>query len=126
MKHTVKAQIFTVLLICLLCSGCGKGRTSKQIEDQPPVSTEFKAEQATETDLLRETDFSTNSKPLTPPRTKEEEEELYGSTNEAGEWIPPKDSHIDSKTGNVYNKDGSVIGNIRGPEYFKNLSGGYG
>ena len=112
--------VFTVGLICLLCSGCSRDEAEKQDVQDTSASVE------SETEYVTETDSSEDKQSLPIPRNKQEEEELFGTTNEAGQWIPPEGFYVDPKTGVIFNKEGGVIGNTKPPEYFQAHPGKYG
>ena len=112
--------VIAAVMICLLCSGCSRDEAEKQDVRYHSASIEIVTEYATETDLPE------NEQQLPIPQTKEDEEELFGTVNEAGRWIPPEGSYVDPKDGSIRNKYGGVIGNTKPPEYFKNNPGKYG
>lgn len=47
---------------------------------------------------------------FTIPKNKKEYEGLFGTKDESGRWIPPEDSYVDPKSGNILNREGVVIG----------------
>lgn len=59
---------------------------------------------------VRKRPVKVNKKNLKIPRTEKEYEEKFGTTDESGNFIPPKGSYVDKETGTIYNSDGVVIG----------------
>lgn len=51
-----------------------------------------------------------NTQELKIPRTEKEYKEKFGTIDESGNFIPPKDSYVDKETGLIYNSDGVIIG----------------
>lgn len=106
MKYLKKVCIytFTAMMICCTCNGCNNKETTTQSIQKDSVKAESETENLSESDLA-------NDRTLTMPSNKLEQEELFGTTDKSGRWIAPKNSYTDPKTGQIYNKEGVVIGN---------------
>lgn len=108
--------IFTcVIFSCSIFTGCNKQETAIH-KDNTEIETETVSEEA-DVSKKEETEKSEKAQPKTIPKTKKEEEELFGTTDKNGNWVAPEDSYTDKKTGNIYNKEGVLIG--VDPKYFK-------
>ena len=105
MEKVTKSALLYVLAAlvgCLLC-GCGARKDSFVAKIESELNEpESIAEQGT-------SNQKAPHKARTIPQNKEEKEKLFGSTK-SGVWIPPKDSYTDPKTGDVYNREGTLIG----------------
>lgn len=105
-----------ILLIAaaFLCTGCGnQGAENGKNNEATEAISEAEAEGKT----------GSQGQKLTVPTTQQEHDELFGKTDSSGKWTPPKDSYTDPKTGNIYNKEGVVIG---GPRPTKPVPGAVG
>ncbi len=113
-RRKIREFAFSVTLVCLLCSGCGVKRGEQQ--DIPEDVSEIETGIIIECETEQESEAtSTQNGSLPPiPKTKEEEEELFGKTTLDGQWIPPEGSYK-YPDGNIYNKEGLVIGQWRKP-----------
>lgn len=105
MKYLKKVWIctFVTMLICCICNGCSNKGTDTSNIQEDSANTESQTEYVTESDLPANRNF-------TIPKNKKEYEELFGTKNESGRWIPPEDSYVDPKSGNILNREGVVIG----------------
>lgn len=114
MKKKIFAIITCVIFSCFIFTGCSKQETAIH-KDNTEIETETVSEEA-DVSEKEETEKSEKTQSKTIPKTKKEEEELFGTSDENGNWIPPEGSYTDPKTGTVYNKEGTVIGND--PRYY--------
>lgn len=102
MKKTTKITrmyVLAVLIGCLLC-GCAHKEDSLSVESEKNKSESITEQGTTKKELPHKT----------IPRNNKDKEELFGHTTNSGVWIPPKDSYTDPKTGDIYNKEGTLIG----------------
>lgn len=106
--------MFSLIFVCFLCSGCGGNGTDGQstLKNLSEYGVEILNEGSTEQES--EADMPGNNLLPPIPKTKAEEEELFGKTTPSGQWIPPKGSYK-SSDGYIYNKEGLVIGQWRKP-----------
>lgn len=99
----IKMYVFAVLVGCLLC-GCVHREDSSAVKLE---SEENESKSMTEQGTSNQ---EVPHKTKTIPQNKEEKEKLFGRVTNSGVWIPPKDSYTDPKTGDVYNREGTLIG----------------
>lgn len=121
--------IISLVFIMITCTSCSNEANSNElINSRTSVEKSIQrkdAEDAEKTENIEDQVNSTSTQELQVPRTKEELEEALGSVNEQGNWTPPEGSYIDSKTGNIINKDGVVVGTTQEP-YTKARPGSQG
>lgn len=117
MKKKSFAIFICMIFFCSIFTGCNKQEVTVQEEDtelkNKTVQDESNTSEKEETEKIQKTEKSH----LTIPKNKKEEEELFGTTDKNGNWVPPEGSYTDSKTGTIYNKEGVVVG--VDPKYFK-------
>lgn len=118
MKKKIFAIITCVIFSCFIFIGCSKQETAIH-KDNTEIETETVSEEADVSEKENETEKTqkTEKDQLTVPHNKKEEEELFGTTDKNGNWVAPEESYTDKKTGNIYNKEGVLIG--VDPKYFK-------
>lgn len=111
--------IFTCIIFsCFIFTGCNKQETTVQ-QSTTKTKTQADSDEADSSEKENETEKTqkTEKDQLTVPHNKKEEEELFGTTDKNGNWVAPEESYTDKKTGNIYNKEGVLIG--VDPKYFK-------
>ena len=107
-----KQFVCFIVMLCFLCSGCGTKESERQ--DAPENATEVETGIMDESETEPETTLPENRSLPPIPKTKKEEEELFGKTTSDGQWILPEGAYRDWD-GNIYNKEGLVIGQWRKP-----------
>lgn len=116
MKKKLLVMFTCLVFSCSIFTGCTKQKAVVQ-QNTPEIKTETAAsDEADSSEKEKETDKSEKEQ-LTIPHNKKEEEELFGTTDKNGNWVAPEESYTDKKTGNIYNKEGVLIG--VDPKYFK-------
>lgn len=100
--YKILSCFFVAVLICCVCNGCNNKDASTANGDDKNMESRVE----NETDST-----SKKSGTLTIPSNRAEKEELFGTTDKFGRWTAPKASYTDPKTGQIYNKEGIVIGN---------------
>lgn len=98
---------FICVFLIVLFTGCNS-QTQTESSDISNIGQQVTI---TPTSIpVRKKPTKVNKKNLKIPRTEKEYEEKFGTTDESGNFIPPKGSYVDKETGTIYNSDGVVIG----------------
>ena len=107
-----KKFVCFIVMLCFLCSGCGAKESERQ--DAPENATDVETGIVDESETEPETTLPEKRALPEIPKTKKEEEELFGKTTSDGRWILPEGAYR-SWDGYIYNKEGLVIGQWRKP-----------
>lgn len=106
-KTKIRGCLFALALVCGICTGCGsKENLDSQQNSEAASSASAESSPITE----EETEAAVSGKTMTIPKTQKEHDELFGTVDENGEFVPPEDSYVNPKTGNIINREGVVIG----------------
>lgn len=107
-----------LFLVMILCVGCGgKENRNTSVEDKLSIEMSGHDKSIGNTETAEEQPTSALKQEPEVLGTKEEEEEMFGTVDEQGNWTPPEGSYVDPKTGTILNKDGVVVGTTQKPTF---------